>query len=122
LKPIALFRGFSDEELGRILAAGELLSVEPHANIVIEGELSGGLFLILQGIVGVYKTNKLSGSCYDVGQLREPSFFGEMSLVDDNPRSATVRALTESVLSRLVGRNPPTLPGELHSRSREAAP
>ena len=36
----------------------------------------------------------MSGTSYDIGQLKEGGFFGEMSLIDQNGRSATVRALT----------------------------
>ena len=98
LREIKLFQAFSDLELNRLIEVGIISQRESHSNIVIEGEFSGGLYLILDGMVGIFKTNKLSGNSYDVGQLREGGFFGEMSLVDENPRSATVRALTDCKL------------------------
>jgi CRP-like cAMP-binding protein len=98
LKDIRLLQSFSEAELQQLIALGTGASYEPHTNIVIEGELSWGLYLILYGVVGIFKTNKLTGSLYDVGQLRAGSFFGEMSLVDENPRSATVRSLTNCEL------------------------
>jgi CRP-like cAMP-binding protein len=94
LREVKLLRRFTDQELAGLLRIGKVQAYEPHANIVIEGEPSWGLYLILEGMVGVYKTNKLSGDVYDVAQLRAGHFFGEMSLVDENPRSATVKALT----------------------------
>ena len=95
LKNIQLFRVFTDSELQQILSLGSAESHEAYSNIVIEGELSWSLYLILNGTVGIFKTNPLSENSYDIGQLKEGSFFGEMSLVDDNGRSATVRALTD---------------------------
>lgn len=98
LKEIKLFQVFKDPELVQLLAAGQTQTVEAFANIVIEGEFTWGLYLILDGTVGVFKSNQISGTTYDVGQLGSGSFFGEMSLVDENPRSATVRSLTECKL------------------------
>ncbi len=95
LKEVRLLQTLNDSELKSLVELGTTASFEAHANIVIEGEMSWGLYLILEGVVGIYKTNKLTGENYDVGQLRRGSFFGEMSLVDENPRSATVRALTD---------------------------
>ncbi|OFZ71828.1 MAG: hypothetical protein A3K03_04385 [Bdellovibrionales bacterium RIFOXYD1_FULL_44_7] len=95
LKEVKLLRPFNDLELAHLLRLGASVTYEAHANIVIEGELSWGLYIILTGIVGIFKTNKLSGDLYDVGQLKAGNFFGEMSLIDDNPRSATVRGLTD---------------------------
>jgi CRP-like cAMP-binding protein len=96
LKEVKLFQVFQDGELAELLKMGKLLQYEAHSNIVIEGEMTWGLYLILDGLVGVFKTNKLTGDSFDVGQMRTGQFFGEMSLVDDNPRSATVRALSET--------------------------
>lgn len=95
LKEVKLLREFSEAELAQLMQLGSSTMCEAHANIVIEGELTWGLYIILEGVVGIYKNNKLSGNLYDVGQLRAGQFFGEMSLVDDNPRSATVRALSD---------------------------
>ncbi len=93
LKGVRIFAAFQDHELGLLLKAGESIDRASHANIVIEGELSWGLYVILEGVVGILKSNSLSGEVYDVGQLGPGAFFGEMSLIDDQPRSATVRAL-----------------------------
>lgn len=93
LKEIKLLSSFSDQELTKLISIGTRITHEAHSNIIIEGEFSWGLYIILSGIVGIFKTNKLTSHSYDVGQLRTGSFFGEMSLVDENPRSATVRSL-----------------------------
>jgi CRP/FNR family cyclic AMP-dependent transcriptional regulator len=95
LKEIKLLQTFSDAELAQLIMVGATATYEPHTDIVTEGELSWGLYLLLDGVVGILKTNKMTGEHYDVGQLRPGTFFGEMSLVDENPRSATVRSLSE---------------------------
>lgn len=96
MREVKVLSIFNDDELQMILNLGEVLNYEAFTNILIEGELSWGLYLIVSGTVGIYKTNKMSGNHYDVGQLTTGSFFGELSLVDENARSATVRALTET--------------------------
>lgn len=95
LREVKLLQSFSEAELSQLIQKGESQQFEAHSNIVIEGEMTWGLYLILDGMVGIFKTNKLTGENYDVGQLRRGSFFGEMSLIDNNPRSATVKALTD---------------------------
>jgi CRP-like cAMP-binding protein len=94
LREIKLLQTLNEVELNQVLQLGRRCQYEPHSNIVIEGEMSWGLYLIMDGLVGIFKTNKLTGENYDIGQLRSGSFFGEMSLVDNNPRSATVKALS----------------------------
>jgi CRP-like cAMP-binding protein len=98
LRKVSLLSALSDVELQKLIQLGKLVNFEPFTNVVIEGESSWGMYLIVEGQVGIYKVNKLSGNVYDVGQLQAGSFFGEMSLVDDQPRSATVQSLTPCVL------------------------
>ena len=98
LKEITLFGAFTEKQLQTLLEKGKGIQYEAHTNIVIEGELTWGLYIIMDGLLGVFKNNKLTGQSYDVGQLRSGSFFGEMSLIDQNPRSATVKTLTETQL------------------------
>ncbi len=98
LKDVKLLRTFHENELMQLMKMGTLMTFESHANIIIEGEPSWGLYLILDGLAGVFKTNKLTGDTYDIGQLRKGSCFGEMSLIDENTRSATVKALAECQL------------------------
>jgi len=93
LKNIKLLSMFSEDELKSIASLGEKQNYESYSNIVIEGEMSWGFYVILKGSVRVFKNDQISGKSYDVGQLNPGEFFGELSLVDENPRSATVRAL-----------------------------
>lgn len=98
LKSIGLFKAFREDELKELLKSAKALHFESHANVIIEGEASWGIYIILEGMVGVFKANKMSGTVYELGQLRAGAFFGEMSLIDQNTRSATIQTLTESTL------------------------
>jgi CRP-like cAMP-binding protein len=94
LREVKLMQGFSDEDLEVLLAGGETLTFEALSLMVIEGEPSGGLFFLTEGQAGIFKTNKASGDLVEIAHLRAGNSFGEMSLIDDAPRSATVQALT----------------------------
>jgi HD-GYP domain-containing protein (c-di-GMP phosphodiesterase class II) len=82
------------------------------ADIVREGEHSTGFFLIESGQVTVHK--KLGEDVIELAHLQTGDFFGEIALLDDTPRSASVRAETQvRVLGisrpsfrQLLGENP----------------
>lgn len=95
LREIRLFRKFSPAELTQLIRLGTTHTFEAHTNIIIEGELSWGLYLVLDGRATVFKTNKSTGETHALAQLKEGASFGEMSLLDESPRSATVRAVAE---------------------------
>jgi CRP-like cAMP-binding protein len=98
LREVRLLQVFKESELAALVGMGQPQHVEAHANIVIEGEPSWGLYVVLFGMVGVFKNSKTNGEPYDIAHLSPGSSFGEMSLIDDQPRSATVKALTDTQL------------------------
>ncbi|CAN5881059.1 hypothetical protein BH11MYX3_BH11MYX3_42420 [soil metagenome] len=83
------------EQLTRLARAGEIESYNPGEPIVAEGSLGGALFLILSGQVAVHKGPQTFAT------LSGGEFFGEMSLVEPAPRSASVTAMSATFLFRL---------------------
>ncbi len=83
------------EQLTRMARAGEIESYNPGEAIVAEGSLGDALFLILSGQVAVHKGPQTFAT------LSGGEFFGEMSLVEPAPRSASVTAMSATFLFRL---------------------
>lgn len=69
-----------------------------------EGDLGDSLFVIASGEVEVLRKND-AGDLKVIQTLAPPEFFGEMSLIDKEYRSATVRARIDSVLLQLTAEN-----------------
>jgi CRP/FNR family transcriptional regulator, cyclic AMP receptor protein len=69
-----------------------------------EGELGDSLYVIVEGEAEVLRKND-EGQLKVLITLKAPSFFGEMSLIDKEYRSATVRAKTEALLLHLTADN-----------------
>lgn len=68
--------------------------------VCIEGELAHTFYVIETGLVSV--SRRLGDDSEQVlGILRDGQFFGEMGLLDDVPRAATIRTLTKSTLVEL---------------------
>ncbi len=86
----------------------------PSGTVVCkEGELEHTFYVIESGMVSV--TRRLNDDSDQVlGVLRDGQFFGEMGLLDDVPRAATIRTMTtcslielsEETFDALVARNP----------------
>ncbi len=83
------------DQLARISRAGEVESYNPGEPIVVDGSLGDALFLILSGQVAVHRGPQTFAT------LQSGEFFGEMSLVEPAPRSATVTAMSATFLFRL---------------------
>ena len=101
LEKIGIFSRFSTEELSSLWKIGRVRSLKAGNHAVIEGELSRGLYIILSGKVSVHKNDLVSGAMHRIAYLEEGVAFGELSLFDMAPRSATVVADTQCCLFEL---------------------
>ena len=100
LRDIGLFGALSDDVLTYLAT---LLTVETPpvgATLFREGEDANAMFVVISGEVEVLKKSKRATEAR-VAVLGPGDWFGEMSIVDIQPRSATVRALAPSRLLRI---------------------
>ena len=91
LSRVALFSLMKRRDLKRIAKLAKHHSYEKGDLIVREGERDGRLFIIISGEVSVVKD--LGGpSEKTLRVLRSDNYFGEMALIDDYVRTASVVA------------------------------
>lgn len=77
----------------QLFAHFESRRAQPDAALVTEGGRSLGFFVIGSGSVAVYKNNPDGHGRQEVARLGPGDFFGEISLLDDVPATATVETL-----------------------------
>jgi CRP/FNR family transcriptional regulator, cyclic AMP receptor protein len=98
LKEFALFGGMPEDNLEAFAELTEVLVYEAGTNVFQEGEPADSLFVLIEGEVEVIKKNDDAEKV--LVSLSSGDFFGEMSFIDMQNRSATVRAKYRSVLWR----------------------
>jgi serine/threonine protein phosphatase PrpC len=86
LKRIPIFAHLTYHELVRVLGLTRLLEAQQGKDIIVEGTKGDELYVILSGEVDVLK----GGTPITV--LKAGVHLGEMALIDNAPRSATIRA------------------------------
>jgi|SRR6187399_2320568 len=101
LRNIGLFGALSDDALAFL--AGMLTVVEPQVGETIfrEGDEANTMYVVLGGEMEVTKKSRAAVDAR-VAVLGPGDWFGEMSIVDIQPRSATVRALAPGRLIRIT--------------------
>ena len=92
LKKVPLFSNLSQRHLGEIAKHADQVQVERDRVLVEEGKIGWEFIFIVEGKARVEKDRKF------IRQLSKGDFFGEISLIDGEPRMATVIAETNMTL------------------------
>ena len=96
LKGVELFSELTEEQIGMLADLVVSQNFNRDETVVLEGDDSvQALYLIASGSVQVYMTG-VDGRETILSFLERGDFFGEMSLIDGEPRSASVRTVTDA--------------------------
>ena len=102
LRNVPLFAGLPEGALAALAARLRRRTLPAGTPVVYKGDPSGSLYLIDSGRVKVHQATA-SGSEVILNILGPGDFFGEMSLLDGQPRSADISTLEPSALLLLEG-------------------
>ncbi|MBI5670598.1 MAG: cyclic nucleotide-binding domain-containing protein [Chloroflexi bacterium] len=91
LQTVPLFKGLDDRQLNRLARRFTERSFATGEAIVSQGTLGIGLFIIAKGHAEAVR-ELANGETVVVNQLGPTDFFGELSLLDEAPRTASVVA------------------------------
>jgi diguanylate cyclase (GGDEF)-like protein len=93
LARVPLFEDLSPDELQRIADVARLRTFAEGECLFEIGEPGTSLFIVTAGTVQVLHPNRAAS--FQLARIGPGEFIGEMSLLDDSPRSATAKAICE---------------------------
>jgi signal transduction histidine kinase len=96
VRRVPLFADLSEEDLEQLYQMAKMISIHPGELVFEEGSPGDALYVVLDGELEVSK--RQSGQDVVLAVRRAGEFIGEMSLLEQAPRSASVRTLRESRL------------------------
>ncbi len=89
---IPLFKGVSPEDVHKIFSKGMTQVEDKDTVIFYEGTTGNQMYVVLAGMIDLYSGKK------KIATLRSGDMFGEMALINNEPRSATAVAAERSQL------------------------
>lgn len=95
MKTSALFQPFGQKDRRALVEKFRARDVKKNEVIILEGERADGLYVVLSGEVEARKGEQV------LSRLKEGELFGEISLLQKTPATATVRATRRTSLLRL---------------------
>lgn len=101
LREVGLFGALSDEFLEHLVQTLSTVRIMPGETVFREGDPAREMYVVLDGEIEVLKKSR-RGRETRVAILGPNDAFGEMSIIDMQPRSATVRALGPAHLLKIT--------------------
>jgi CRP/FNR family cyclic AMP-dependent transcriptional regulator len=98
LQQVELFEGLTADELEALASSSSSRSFPKNTVVIHENDPADSLFVIESGKVKVYCSDK-NGKEFIMNTQGEGDYFGELALLDDSSRSASVRTVEKSTFS-----------------------
>jgi len=95
LARVDLFAGLDKKDVQVLTNACQERTYKAGSTLIKQGDTGVGLYVIISGTVRITQANNPDKAEVDLGTAGPGSVLGEMSLLDDLPRSATVTAVTD---------------------------
>ena len=96
-----LFRDFSVDEMVAVIEGLKLLTFERGEVILREGAPGASLYMLTSGAARAFRKDTAAGKQIPLGDIKEGAFFGEVSILTGQPRTASVVALSRCELLEL---------------------
>ena len=100
LDRVDIFAGLNESQLEALRQNSRIRAVLPGTIVVSEGDEPHGLFIVQSGTLKAFLMDE-NGREITLSLLGEGDYFGELALLDDAPRSASVIALERGDLLQL---------------------
>ena len=101
LQKVLLFSDLPEESLQDLANHAEMQDLEKDEFLFCEGEAGDALFVIVSGSLEIFKGDYRDPKRPILAVLKEGEYLGEMALLEDKPRTASVRAMQTTRLLRL---------------------
>jgi MFS transporter, NNP family, nitrate/nitrite transporter len=92
LQEVSFFSNLTPEQLKEVARIGTMQAVEANQVVFREGDPGDTLYVILSGTVRVSHTNE-QGQEVELATLKAGDIFGELALIDGEPRSAAISTI-----------------------------
>jgi HEAT repeat protein len=99
LKSAPVFAGLEGEELAALADIALEKDFAPGELLFEEGQLAHHLYILVSGKVEIFR--KIGEKEYPLAVLGPQECFGEMAILDDEPRSASIRAVEASTVLKI---------------------
>ena len=104
LKAVPLFSSFPDEQLRMLAGVVTRKSLARSSTVMASGDATDSLYIVLSGRLKVLMSDA-DGKEVILSILGPGEFFGEMGLIDDSPRSASVVSIEPCELLAIAKRD-----------------
>ncbi len=106
LKNVSLFNGLEDADIEKIIQVVQKGSIPANTEFFKEGDMGDAFYVLTNGEVEVSKViNGKKTILTTIKSSDESNFFGEMALVEDLPRNATITSKTDCDILQIEKKN-----------------